>query len=215
MPEIRHWVDAHVALARPFGIAASDRDWRPRLNLSAADRARAEAVWDAAAPGQGTVDERGSQPGRPRVLVNPFSASADRQWPLERFLPVIRHLRRRLPCATVVVPTMAAGDPGAEELASQAGARAVPLALPEVTAVTATADLVISPDTAVTVIASAFQVPVLALMRRDTEQWVPYRVAGAVAFSDDPRSLQGLPEERVVAVLDSVIDSLGPARGWL
>jgi ADP-heptose:LPS heptosyltransferase len=90
----------------------------------------------------------------------------------------------------------------------------VKLTLPEVTAVTATADLVVSPDTSITVIASAFRVPVLALMRRDTEQWVPYRAEGDVAFSDDPRSLEGLPVERVIGKLDGVIATLGPGHGW-
>ena len=202
MEEIPHWVDAHVALARPFGIRPEDRDWRARLPLSDVDRARGEAAWERA----GT--------GRPRVLVNPFSASADRQWPLERFEPVIRHLRARLPRCTVIVPTMPAGDPVAERIASDSGAVAVKLTLPEVTAVTATADLVVSPDTSITVIASAFRVPVLALMRRDTEQWVPYRAEGDVAFSDDPRSLEGLPVERVIGKLDGVIATLGPGHGW-
>ena len=202
MDEIRHWVDAHVALARPFGIRPEDRDWRARLPLSDTDRARGEATWERAGA------------GRPRVLVNPFSASADRQWPLERFRPVIRHLRERLPQSTVIVPTMPKGDADAERIAADAGAVAVPLSLAEVTAVTATSDLVVSPDTSITVIASAFRVPVLALMRRDTEQWVPYRNAGDVAFSDDPRSLDGLPVERVIEKLDGVIATLGRRHGW-
>lgn len=202
MDVIRHWVDAHVALARPFGIGPDDRDWRPRLPLSDPDRARGERVWNHA----------GS--GRPRVLVNPFSASADRHWPMDNFGPVITHLRRRLPGSTVIVPTMPKGDARAEALASSSGAIATPLTLPEVTAVTATADLVISPDTAVTVIASAFRVPVLALMRKDTGQWVPYGAEGDVAFSDDPRSLDGLPVDRVIGKLDAVIDTLGPRKGW-
>jgi ADP-heptose:LPS heptosyltransferase len=103
--------------------------------------------------------------GRPRILINLYSASADRQWPLERFGPVIRAARERLPEAVIVIPTMPGGDAAAARLAQEGGAVAMPLSLPEVTAVTATADLVISPDTAITVIASAFHVPVLALMR--------------------------------------------------
>ena len=202
MDRIEHWVDAHVALAGPFGIQPGDADWRPRLSIPEADRARAESTWS-------TIGQ-----GRPRVLVNPYSASADRQWPVDRFGPVIRRVRERLPNAAIIIPTMPKGSPGALELAREGGAQAVALTLPEVTAVTATADLVISPDTSVTVIASAFRVPILALMRRDTEQWVPYRAEGEVAFSDDPRSLHGLPVERVLAAVDRVIATLGPAKGW-
>jgi len=147
--------------------------------------------------------------GRPRVLINLYSASADRQWPLDRFGPVIRAVRERLPHAIIVIPTMPGGDAAASALATAGQATALPLSLPEVTAVTATADLVVSPDTAITVIASAFHVPVLALMRKHTERWVPYRNRGRVAFSDDPRSLLGLPPERVIGVLDEIIGDMG------
>ena len=197
MPRIEHWVDAIVALGGPFGITPESRDWRAKLPLSNGDRAAADARWN------------GVRAGRPRVLINLYSASADRQWPLERFGPVIRAVRDRLPQAVIVIPTMPGGDAAADRLAKEGGAVAMPLSLAEVTAVTATADLVISPDTAITVIASAFHVPVLALMRRDTGHWVPYRNRGRVAFSDDPRSLQGLPPERVIAVLDDIIADMG------
>lgn len=197
LPKIDHWVDAIVALGQPFGIQGDSRDWRARIPLSDAERASAERQWTA-------VGE-----GRPRVLINLYSASADRQWPLDRFGPVIRAVRERLPHAIIVIPTMPGGDAAASALATAGQATALPLSLPEVTAVTATADLVVSPDTAITVIASAFHVPVLALMRKHTERWVPYRNRGRVAFSDDPRSLLGLPPERVIGVLDEIIGDMG------
>lgn len=197
MPVITHWVDAIVALGQPFGIAGDSRDWRAKLPLSDADRAVAEQRWRAVGD------------GRPRILVNLYSASADRQWPLERFGPVLGAVREMLPRATVVIPTMPGGDAAATALAAAGQATAMPLSLPEVTAITATADLVISPDTAITVIASAFHVPVLALMRKNTEQWVPYRNRGRVAFSDDPRSLIGLPPARVIAALREIISDMG------
>jgi len=104
---------------------------------------------------------------------------------------------------------MPTGDADAERIARPAGAVAMPLSLAQVTAQTATADLVVSPDTAITVIASAFHVPILALMRKNTEQWVPYRNDGTVVFSDDPRSLNQLPTDRVVAALDAMIAKFG------
>lgn len=200
MKEIPHWIEAIVALAQPFGIAADSRDWRAKLPLSPEDRREAERIWHR-------VGTR-----RPRILVNLYAASDDRQWPVDRFAPVLARIRERLPHATIVIPTMPAGDAASERLAKPVGAAALPLTLPKVTALTATADLVVSPDTAITVVAAAFQVPTLALMRKNTEQWVPYRNRGAVAFSDDPRSLNGLPVDRVVATLDSLLDEL-PLRG--
>lgn len=202
MPEISHWIDAHVALAQPFGVSANSRDWRARIPLAAVDRANAEATWNALGK------------GRPRILVNPYAASADRQWPVERFAPVLAHVRARLPHATIAIPTMPAGDAPSARLAAGVGGTALPLTLGEVTALTATADLLISPDTAITVIASAFRIPILALMRRGTQQWVPYKVSGTVVFSDDPRSLNGLPVERVVAAADALISGLGAELGW-
>ena len=202
LPEIKHWIDAIVALGKPFGISHDSRDWRARLQLSEADRADAARTWT------------GVGRGRPRIIVNLYSASADRQWPLERFAPLLARARERLPRAAIVIPTMPGGDAESENLAKPVGAAAIPLSLPKVTALTATSDLVISPDTAITVIASAFLVPILTLMRKNTEQWTPYRTGGRVAFSDDPRSLVGLPVERAVQALDELITELSAQDGW-
>jgi ADP-heptose:LPS heptosyltransferase len=203
MPQITHWVDAIVALAGPFGVAPESRDWRARLPLSAEDRAYAEQAW---------TNLGGS---RPRILVNLYAAASDRRWPVERFVPVLARIRERMPRAAIVIPTMPRGDAASDRLAAPVGAVTMPLDFTQLTAVTATADLVVSPDTAITVIASAYRVPVLALMRRDTQQWVPYRVPGLTVYSDDPRSLLGLPTERVVAAVDHVVDSLGVERRWI
>src|SRR5688500_8657557 len=144
-----HWVDNFVTLAGPFGVKPDSRDWRAKLPLTEEARAQAEKHWTQVAGPQ----------ARPRVLVNLYSASTDRQWPVDRFGPVLRRVRERLPEAAIALPTMPAGDADAERLAASAGAKATPLTLAQVTAFTAAADFVISPDTAITVIASAFEVP--------------------------------------------------------
>jgi ADP-heptose:LPS heptosyltransferase len=203
LPEIRHWIDAIVALAQPFGIEGGSRDWRARLPFSARDRALGDELWNQAGG------------GRPRILLNLSSAQPDRQWPLERFAPVLARARERVPSATIVISSMPAQQAAAEQLASAPRAVALRMTLPEATAVTATADLVISPDTAITVIASAFQIPILALMRKGTAQWVPYRAPGRAVFGGDPPTLVGLPADRVVAALDELLEDLGPARGWI
>jgi ADP-heptose:LPS heptosyltransferase len=197
--EIRHWIDAIVALGQPFGIAGDSRNWKARLPLSTDDRRGAEEIWHRAGG------------GRPRVLVNLYSAGAERQWPLDQFTELMQHLRARLPGATIIIPTMPGGDSASSTVAAAGRASAVPLSLAEVTGVTATSDLVISPDTAITVIASAFEVPIVALMRKNTQQWVPYEMRGRVAYSDDPRSLRRLPTARVVAAVDDVIRELDVA----
>jgi ADP-heptose:LPS heptosyltransferase len=198
MPVIEHWIDAIVALGRPFGIAGDSRDWRAQLPLGAAERLEADATWARVGA------------GRPRILVNFYSASDDRQWPVEQFGGLLRAIRGRLPHAVIIVPTMPGGDEASRRHAAAAGAAALPLSLAQVTALTATADLVISPDTAITVIASAFRIPILALMRKGTRQWEPYRMTGRIAFSDDPRSLRQLPTERVLAAFDEIARE----QGW-
>ncbi len=197
MPVIDHWIHAIVALGRPFGVTQESRDWRATLELTATERAKAESMWTNL-----------GNSSRPRILVNPYSASADRQWPMRQFGELLLALRKRLPGAPILVPSMPGRERELREICEPAGAIPAPTSLDEVKGVTATADLVISPDTAITVIASAFRVPILALMRKNTQQWVPYRMTGRVAYSDDPRSLNGLPTERVVAAFDELFAEL-------
>jgi ADP-heptose:LPS heptosyltransferase len=198
---IDHWVHAYVALGRPFGITQESRDWRGRVPLSESERAVGEAAWNGIG-------------GRPRIIVNPYSASIDRSWPPERFRPVLARVRERLPHAAVAIPTMPNGDAASENLARQTGAQALPLTLREVMALTATADLVMSPDTAIIWMASAFRIPVVALFRKNTERWAPYRVDGRVIFSDDPRTTQNIPPQPVIDALDEVIDDIGVRCNW-
>ena len=198
---IDHWVDAYLALGRPFGIRPDSREWRARVPLRQGDRAAAEDAWRRAG-------------GRPRVVVNPYSASIDRSWPPERFRPVLARVRERLPQAAVVIPTMPTGDAASEALARETGAQALPLTLPQVMALTATADLVMSPDTSIIWMASAFDVPVLGLFRKNTERWAPYRVEGRVVFSADPRTIQDVSPQPVIDALDEIIDDVGVRRGW-
>ena len=110
---------------------------------------------------------------------------------------------------------MPSGDAASDRLAARVNAVSVPLNLQELVAFTAAADLLVSPLTGVTHIAAAFNVPVLSMMRRDMEQWVPYRVRSHCVYSDDPRSLIALPVERVVAGVDRIVDELGSQLGWM
>lgn len=191
-----HWTDQVVALAAPFGVKPDSRDWRPRLPLPAELRADAEATW------------RSVGPGRPRVLVNLSVGHAERWWPPERYAPVLRRVRERLPDAAIMLVGMPSELATAESLAKPVSGRAVPLSLQQLIAAVATADLLISPDTSVTHAASAFETTTLCLQRKDTGQWSPYKTHGRVVFSDDPKRVAPLPSERVVAALDSLIDEM-------
>jgi len=198
------YVETIAALAAPFGARRDSRDWRPRLALGDADRASAERMWNDVGV------------GRPRVLVNISVGNDERVWRHDRYAPVLARLRQRMPNATVIIAAMPKEQQIAQTLAAPVAGAARDLSFAQVTAVIATADLVITPDTAIGHVASAFQIPTLALMRKDTSAWAPYRTPGRVVSGDIKKRLEpGLPAERVVAALDSVIDEMGKERGWV
>jgi ADP-heptose:LPS heptosyltransferase len=202
--KLSHWVDYLVALARPFGIEPGSRDWRAKLTISEEQHASAERTWMK-------IGE-----GRPRILVNISVGNSEREWRHDRFEPVLACLRSRLPRATILLVAMPSEHHTAERLARPVGGAAVQLDFAEVMAVVATADLVITPDTAITHVASGFQTPTLALMRKDTAPWAPYRTPGRIVFGDIKRRLEpGLPTERVVAALEDLIAEMGEKRGWI
>lgn len=197
-----HWTDQVLAVAEPFGVKPGDRDWRPRLQLSAAARGEANATWDSIG-------------GKPRVLVNLSVGHPERWWPPANYEPVLAKVRERLPNAAIMLVGMPPELHAAAKIAEKVGGRAVALSLQQVIAVVGTADLLISPDTSVTHAASAFPTPTLTLQRQGTAQWSPYKTPGATVFSDDPRRIRDMPPERVVAAVDALISEMGPQRGWL
>ena len=201
VPYMPHWTDYLVALAKPFGIDADGRDWRPRLPVAPEDRAHVEREW-----------ERGG-PGRPRVLVNVSVRDPRRSWPADKFAVLLGRLRQRLPGANIMLATVPSEQAAADALVTPVGGRAVPLTLPQVFAAIATADLLISPETAITHAASAFRTPTLALQKKDNERWSPYRTPGRNVAADDAR-VSSIPTQRAIDALESLIDEMGPARGW-
>jgi ADP-heptose:LPS heptosyltransferase len=201
VPRLPYWTDYLVALGRPFGVAPNGRDWRPRIDIAAADREHVEREWNN--------DGR-----RPRILVNMSVRDPRRSWPPAKFAMLLARLRARLPEANIVLATMPAEHAAARSLVEPVGGRAVPLTLPQLFAAIATADMLISPETAVTHAAAAFQTPTLSLHMKDNERYRPYRTPGRAVAGDDPSRLTTLPTERAIAALDSLIDELAPARGW-
>jgi len=198
------YVETIAALAKPFGVQPGDRDWRPRLQITDAAREAAERAWG---------DVGG---GRPRVFVNISVGNDERVWRHDRYVPVLARLRERLPRAGIMLSAMPSEHDVAVNLASAVAGGARRLSFDEMMGAVATADLVITPDTAVGHVASAFQTPTLVLMRKDTAPWAPYRTPGRVVVGDIRKRLEpGLPTERVVAALDSLIDEMGRERGWL
>jgi len=195
-----HHVDHLARLASPFGLGAADGDWRPVIELTTSERSAAEFRWRA-------IDALG-----PRVIVNLSAGHPERRWPDDRFARLLVHLRRRVPNAAIVVVGLAVEQSSVERLAALVHATPVIPTVRELFALVGSADLVVTPDTAVAHVASAFVRPTLTLLRRRAEYhiWVPYRTPGRNVFGDEELTLEGLPAERVIAALDSFIDEFVP-----
>lgn len=191
--DLPHWIDYLVALAAPFGVRPDSRDWRPRLRVSPSVRADAEQRWRA-----GVGD-------RPRVLVNVSAGHPNRRWPDDRWSAVLQRVRQHLPDASIAVSAMPGERESAERLAGAVNGMAFTLGLEDTIAAVATADFVITPDTAISHVASAFERLTLTLLPRGFERLVPYRTPGRNVFSDDPLRLDGLPASRALAELDQLV----------
>ena len=85
---------------------------------------------------------------------------------------------------------------------------ALTLSLEDTIATVATSTLVITPDTAISHIASAFERTTLTLLRKGYERLVPYRTPGRNVFGDDARTLASLPAARVLASLDDLLHEM-------
>src|SRR5438552_4578579 len=93
-----HIVDKLGALVTAFGLQPTACDLRPRLHLTAEERAWGERAWAAA----GSEGER-HRPRVLRLLVNVSAGRAFRFWPNERFVDVIRRARARHSAIDVVL----------------------------------------------------------------------------------------------------------------
>jgi ADP-heptose:LPS heptosyltransferase len=180
----RHYVEHLGALATPFGV--TDANWRPEIFLTPAERAEGESRWRA---------------GR-RLLVNISAGKPTCRWPIERFAAVLGALRAH---ADLDVGLIAA--PGDAEMAEQlASARFFRTrSVREAFALVATADYVLTPDTAITHAASAFGKPAVVMFPRNrAEIWGPYETGGAAVASTEG-TLQSLPVEPVLDALTGLL----------
>ncbi|HJU66497.1 MAG TPA: glycosyltransferase family 9 protein, partial [Gemmatimonadaceae bacterium] len=202
-----HHVDFSAALAAPFGIDPTRTDWRPEIFLSPTEVDWAERAWRDAAAAHRGVELRAR-----RVLVNISAGREQRMWPAERFAAVIAHIRRRGEGDVVLVVATPADRQRAEEIAQRSGAVALTPGLREAFALTAAADLVITPDTSLSHAASAFAIPTVVLVRRGDE-WLfaPYRTPGRTVASTE-RHLGALDPEPVNRAVDSLLGELASMR---
>jgi ADP-heptose:LPS heptosyltransferase len=218
-----HVVDHLAALLAAFGIEprapAADRSrsaavarscsgwglWRPELFLTPQERDFGERQWTALAGVEGRIAQ---PPALGRLVVNVSAGSWWRYWPEDRFIAAVRQVRSIFPHVSVLI----VGAPEDERRMERIGcALGVPLArrtsFRQLVALVAASDVVLTADTSVTHLASAFSKRVVALYARSGgAHWGPYGTAGRTV-STPAISLEQLPVEPVVDALATLLST--------
>ena len=186
-------LDRMLALARPFGGVTPSK--RPVLSVRPNERAAARARWESDEPAM-------------RLLLNISTNGPERRWSPTHFAAVAAHLRRRRPLARLLVVSLEQDARIAEYIASAGDGRAIVPTLRELIALVESADLVVSPDTAVCHIASAFRCPLVSIHNLGKEHWQPFDTPGARVVSRSAESFEGITDRDVNAAVDRVLNQL-------
>ena len=194
-----HMVEGSASLASPFGIDPARTDLRPEIVLSGEERSHAERQWIIAASHRDTTGAR--------WLVNLSAGGAERRWPEDRWITLLRQLRARRPLATIAVIGMADEWGAVQNVARSAGASAVPAPrLRDALALVGSAHHVITSDTSITHAASAFCIPTVLLLERGHDQWASWHTPSEVAYWSGP-SVRSLDVGTAIDALDRFLVS--------
>ena len=206
---VRPFVDDEAPhLIRMLGLAAPFLSrapaLRPVLTLTNGERAGAEKSWSAEA-------------GAPRVLVNVSTRGPDREWPEGRFAAVTNHIRCRCPEARIIVVGLDRDKAMMDRVARGAGAESLGSSIRELVALVAASDMVVSPDTAVCHMASAFERPLVSIHIAGLRKFRPYDTPGVRIVGSSTVTMGNIPVQPVLEAVDEVLASVsGPpveARG--
>lgn len=192
--------DPHTATVEPstgWGI------WRPRLFLAPSELSDAETFWRFAQVK--TCAKRANGRAR-RLAVNISAGSPLRHWSEERFIAALQWVRQRFPDVQILVLGTAADEPRKRRIGRACG---VPVDQTtharQMMALIATCDFVLTPDTSVTHIASAFGKPVVTMfVGTGGPHWGPYGIAGRIVSTPTP-TLASLPLEPVLQALEQIL----------
>jgi ADP-heptose:LPS heptosyltransferase len=183
-------VEQAGAMAGPFGVDLAATDWRPELVVSAEERAGAEARW--------------ARPGA-RLLVNVSATDPARRWRDDRMVDVIRRVCAGRPGLNVLVTGAPAEEARIREIAGAAGVQASTQPMRDAVALCATCDALLSPDTGMTHVATAFSRPMVVLMQRDNWMWGPYKVPSRVLTASDRASLDSISADAVFEAIEGLL----------
>ncbi|MDW7997726.1 MAG: glycosyltransferase family 9 protein, partial [Bacteroidota bacterium] len=158
-------------------------------------------------------------PGNPYVVVNLSAYSKNRVWLPHHALVVCRELLWRFPDVVLFVTAAPRDRAMAEELVHQIRhprCRAFAGSLSELIALTAGAVWVLSPDTAVIHIASAFGKPVVGLYGEliKVVEWYPFKAPFVAVLSPVMESPTFAPPGAVVEAVELLLQEVSP-RGFV
>jgi ADP-heptose:LPS heptosyltransferase len=198
-PPGTHMVDRLAALARAFDVEVDGRTRQPSLQVTPNEQGWAASVW-------GTHRS-------PRVLINISAGGADRVWPDERYVAVMRHIHAKAPSTVIKVIASPAEAARGEAIARGGQGEFVKTrAIRDAMALVATADFVFTPDTSIAHAVSAFQRPAVAIYGRGKKaEWALHGTIGRSI--EHTGKLPELGLERVLTAIDEVWSEAGLSRG--
>jgi ADP-heptose:LPS heptosyltransferase len=193
-----HMVERLAALARAFDVEPDEIERRPSIELTDAERKKAGALWAG-----------DTANGAFRVVINVSAGTVARRWPVERYVAVMTHIRRRKPGATFRVIGAPAEQDRAEQVARDGGGTMVRTPrIRDAFALVAESHFVFTPDTSIAHAAAAFRVPCVAMyIRGTTERWGLYDSPG-VSLEHPGATLEDLDETTVIEAVESVLERL-------
>ncbi|HUF13201.1 MAG TPA: glycosyltransferase family 9 protein [Longimicrobiales bacterium] len=200
-PPPGHQVQMASVVASAFGVTPVWSEWRMRLYPTGEERAFATARWREAA-------ERCEVAGR-RLLVNVSSHDPRRRWTDERLIEAIRRIRAHDPRLVVLVVGTLHDSASVMAIAATSGAAGLERSsLRQLLSLVEAADMVLTPDTSVTHVASAFEVPAVVLISRtNAPMFGPWRVPHRLVWSDGG-TLRGIPVDEVVAAATDLLEGI-------
>lgn len=194
-----HMVDLLAPLAMAFGVTLDAEQRRPVIELFDEETSRADTRW---------------KPGAlHRALINVSAGSAERLWPNDRYVAVMRRLRELEPNVSLVVIGALSDAERAMDIAREgAGTYIATRGIRDAFALVATAHFVFTPDTSIAHAASALRRPCVAIYADNkAERWGLLGAVGENVINPDS-SLATLGIDRVLPAVDRVWNSLRVSR---
>jgi ADP-heptose:LPS heptosyltransferase len=199
-----HQMEMASVVASVFGVTPNMEAWRPRIYLSESELAVAAQLWRGAQRDPALSGRARSR----RFLVNISATHAKRRWPDEKFIQAVTEIRARHPdLVTGVIGSPADADSVARVASATGGAALSTPGIRDALALVESADLVLTPDTSITHAASAFQTPVVVILRPAMKHYLPFQVPHRAVWVESD-TFESLPVAPVVEAVDSLLREL-------